>query len=186
MRTLGFHTKRKLLNTGINITESSSSSIQFLIWVWVYPCKRGWPNLPHSNGNHSNSHSPSRLIHGILLLQTNTVALLLHLRLPCLLWSSSLPLAQMFDKISSGSLFIDTVQSRLSTKWRPKTQKWRHLKNHFEITCSRLNMILTEAEQGAPRFAVFFNCSKGHHSIQTPFPPKSTKWRSLWNHSKLA
>ena len=45
--------------------------------------------------NLSNSHSPSRSIHGVLFLQTNTLALLLHLHLPCLLWSSSLPLAPM-------------------------------------------------------------------------------------------
>ena len=43
--------------------------------------------------NLSNSHSPSCSIHGVLFLQTNALALLLHLRLPRLLWSSSLPLA---------------------------------------------------------------------------------------------
>ena len=35
-----------------------------------YPFKQGWLDLPHSNSNVSNSHSPSRLIQGILLLQT--------------------------------------------------------------------------------------------------------------------
>ena len=74
--------------------SSSSSSIQFLIRV--YPRKRGWPDLPHFVSNLSNSHSPSRLIHGVLFLQTNALALLLHLRLTRLLWSSSLPLALHF------------------------------------------------------------------------------------------
>ena len=55
--------------------KSSSNLIQ------VYPRKRGWPDLLHSNSNLSNSHSPSRSIQGILLLQTNTLALLLHLHL---------------------------------------------------------------------------------------------------------
>ena len=66
------------------------------ILIQVYPRKRRWPNLPHSNSNLSNSHSPSGSIHGILLLQTNTLALLLDLHLPRLLWSSSLPLALHF------------------------------------------------------------------------------------------
>ena len=66
------------------------------ILIWFYPRKWGWPNLPHPNSNLSNSHSPSHSIQGILLLQTNTLALLLHLHLPCLLWSSSLLLAFHF------------------------------------------------------------------------------------------
>ena len=49
------------------------------IVIWVYPHKWGWPDLPHSNRNRSNSHSQSCLIQGILFLQTNTLALLLHL-----------------------------------------------------------------------------------------------------------
>ena len=67
-----------------------------LILIQVYPRKRGWPDLPHSNSNLSNSHSPSRSIQGILFLQTNILALLLLLRLSRLLWSSSLPLALHF------------------------------------------------------------------------------------------
>ena len=59
--------------------------------IRVYPCKWWWPDLPHSNSSLSNSHSPCHSIHGILLLQTNTLALLLHLRLSCLPLSSSLP-----------------------------------------------------------------------------------------------
>ena len=54
------------------------------------------PDLPHSNSNLSNSHSHSRSIQGILLLQTNTLALLLHLRPLRLLWLSSPPLALHF------------------------------------------------------------------------------------------
>ena len=54
------------------------------------------PDLPHFGSNLSNSHSPSHSIHGILFLETNTLALLLHLRLPLLLWLSSLPLALHF------------------------------------------------------------------------------------------
>ena len=66
------------------------------ILVQVYPHKWGWLDLPHSNSNLSNSYSPSCSIQGILFLQTNTLALLLHFYLPCLLWSSSLPLALHF------------------------------------------------------------------------------------------
>ena len=58
--------------------------------------KWGWPDLPHSNSNLSNSHSLSPSIQGILLLQTNTLAVLRHLHLPHLLRSSFLPLALHF------------------------------------------------------------------------------------------
>ena len=64
--------------------------------IKVYPRKQGWPDLPHSNSNFSNSHSSSRSIQGILLLQTNTLVLLFHLCLPRLLWLSLLPLAFHF------------------------------------------------------------------------------------------
>ena len=64
--------------------------------IQSYPCKREWPDLPHFNSNLSNSHSSSCLIHGTLFLQTNTLALLLQLRLPRHLWLSSLPLALLF------------------------------------------------------------------------------------------
>ena len=73
------------------------SSIIYPILNRVYPCKWGWPGLPHSNSNLSNSHSPSHSIHGILLLQTKTLALFLHLHLSRLLWSSLLPLALHFN-----------------------------------------------------------------------------------------
>ena len=54
--------------------------IQFIITInpvliLVYLRKQGWPDLPHSNSNLSNSHSPSCSIQGILPLQTNTLAL---------------------------------------------------------------------------------------------------------------
>ena len=66
------------------------------ILIWVNPRKWGWPDLPHSNSKLSNSHSPSHWIQGILL-QTNTLALLLHfMHLPRLLSLSSLPLALHF------------------------------------------------------------------------------------------
>ena len=42
--------------------------IIYPILIRVYPRKRGWPDLPHSNSNLSNSHSPSRSIQGFLLL----------------------------------------------------------------------------------------------------------------------
>ena len=48
------------------------------ILIWACPRKRGWRILLHFGNNLSNSHSPSRLIHGILFLQSNTLALLLH------------------------------------------------------------------------------------------------------------
>ena len=70
-------------------TNSYPSSIitYHPILIRVYSRKRGWPDFPHSNSNLSNSHSPSRWIQGILLLQTNTLALLLYLRLPHIFWS---------------------------------------------------------------------------------------------------
>ena len=52
------------------------------ILIQGYPRKWGWLDLPQSNINLSNSHSPSHSIQDILLLQTNTLALLLHLHLP--------------------------------------------------------------------------------------------------------
>ena len=69
-----------------------------LIFIWVYHRKWGWPNLPRPTlaAISPNSHSPSCSIHGILLLKTNILAHLLHLRPPRLLWSSSLPLALHF------------------------------------------------------------------------------------------
>ena len=67
-----------------------------LILIWVYPRKWGWPDLPCSNSNLFNSHSPSRSIQDILLLQTNTLALPLHLCLPLLSLLSSPPLALHF------------------------------------------------------------------------------------------
>ena len=54
------------------------------VLIQVYFCKLRWPDLPHFGSN--LSCSLPRLIHGILFLQTNTLALLLHLHLPCLLW----------------------------------------------------------------------------------------------------
>ena len=44
------------------------------ILIRVSPRKWGWPDLSHSNSNLSNSHSPSRSMHGILFLQTNALA----------------------------------------------------------------------------------------------------------------
>ena len=56
------------------------------IMIRVIPVNRGaWPDLPLSNSNLSNTHSLSRSIHGILLFQTNSLALLIHLRLK--IWS---------------------------------------------------------------------------------------------------
>ena len=71
-------------------------SFHYPILIRFYPRKQGWPDLLHSNSNLSNSHCPSRSIHGILLLQTDTLALLLYLPLPCLLWLSLLPLSLHF------------------------------------------------------------------------------------------
>ena len=41
--------------------------------IRVYPRKRGWPDLPQFGSNLPHSHSPSRSIHGIPFLQTNTL-----------------------------------------------------------------------------------------------------------------
>ena len=71
----------------------------------------GVAGFPHSNSNLSNSHSPSRLIHGILL-QTNTLALFLHLCLLCLFWSSSLPLVL---QLQTPNAFLKTCSSLLNT-----------------------------------------------------------------------
>ena len=77
----------------INCLGLKGSRIRLYIWrnnqsisinpilIRVCPHKWGWPDLAHPNSNLSNSHSPSRSIQGILLLQTNTLALLLHLQL---------------------------------------------------------------------------------------------------------
>ena len=97
-----------------SILNMLTKSCYHPILIRVYPCKQGWPDLPHSNSNLSNSHSPSRSIHGILFLQTNTLALLLQLRLPRLLWSSSLPLALHFES----QRFSQTGPSSLSTHAR--------------------------------------------------------------------
>ena len=70
------------------------NSRQLLSCAVINP-KQGWPDLPYYNSNHFNSCSPSCSIQGILLLQTKTLALNLHLCLPHL-WSSSLPLALHF------------------------------------------------------------------------------------------
>ena len=78
--------------------------------IQVYLHKWGWPDLPHSNSNLSNSKSPSRSVHDILFLQTNSLALLLHLHLPCLLWSSSLPLALHF-KLQRFSQNVPIIRS---------------------------------------------------------------------------
>ena len=85
------------------------------ILIWVYPCKRGWPDLPHSNGNLSNSHSPSRSIQGFLPLQTNTPALLLRLSLPHLPWSSSPPLALNFKLPCSKKLDLSVTADHCTT-----------------------------------------------------------------------
>ena len=79
------------------------------ILIRFYPCKWGWPDIAHPNSNLSNSHSPSRLIQGILLLQTNTLALLLHLCLPCLLWHSHF----LLPFTSNSNTFLKTCPSSL-------------------------------------------------------------------------
>ena len=81
------------------------------ILIRAYPRKRGWPDLPHCNSNLSNSHSPSHLIQGIFLLQTNTLALLLHLRLPFLFWSSSF----LLSFTSNSNAFIKHANHPSST-----------------------------------------------------------------------
>ena len=63
------------------------------ILIRVYPHKQGWPYLLHPDSNLSNFPSPSCSIQCILLFQTNTPALFLHLHFPCLPRSSSLPLS---------------------------------------------------------------------------------------------
>ena len=78
------------------------------ILIRVYP---RWLDLPHYGSNLSNSHSPSRSIQCILLLQTNTPALLLHLHFPCLPRLSSLPLSIHF-KLQMNA-FLKTCPSSL-------------------------------------------------------------------------
>ena len=56
------------------------------ILIWVYPLKRQWLGSLYSNSNLINSHSPSHSIHGLLILQTNTFALL-HLSLEIVLFT---------------------------------------------------------------------------------------------------
>ena len=73
---------KPLLKNKKVIQQEYNPSIINPILIQVYPRKWGWPDLLHSNSNISSSHSPSWSIHGILLPQTNTLALLLHLCLP--------------------------------------------------------------------------------------------------------
>ena len=54
------------------------------ILIRVYPRKRAWQDLPHSNSNLSTPYSPSHSIHGILHLQPN--AFHLHMPLSRLHW----------------------------------------------------------------------------------------------------
>ena len=56
-------------------TESMNQSINPIL-IRVYPVNRG--DWIYPSGNLSNSHSPSCSIHGVLFLQTNALALLLH------------------------------------------------------------------------------------------------------------
>ena len=78
--------------------------IQF--WSWFIPVNGGgwiYPTLAAI----SPTPTSSCLIQGILLFQTNALALFLHLRLPHLLWSSLLPFALHFNafiKICPSSL----------------------------------------------------------------------------------
>ena len=53
----------------------TSSFIFIPVLIRFYPCKQGWPDLPHSASNLSHSHSPSHSILCILLLQTNTLTI---------------------------------------------------------------------------------------------------------------
>ena len=93
----------------VNINQSIQFSSGFIAvnrGVWIYT---------HSNSNLSYSHSPSRSIEYILLLKTNTLALLFHLRLSRLLWLSSLPLAlhfklQRFSWLITSELATQRVQ----------------------------------------------------------------------------
>ena len=80
---------------GFKLSSTINQSINPIL-IRVYPHKWGWLDLHHPNSNLSNSHSPFHLIQFILLLQTNTLALLLHLHVPRLLWSFLLPLALHF------------------------------------------------------------------------------------------
>ena len=81
------------------------------ILIRVYPRKRGWLDLPHFVSNLSNSHSPSRLIHGVLFLQTNALALLLHLR--------------FHRGLHMGSRGVASLPSRAS--FPPNFSKWERL-----------------------------------------------------------
>ena len=120
------------------------------ILIWVYPRKRGWLDFPHSNNNLSNSHSLCRSIQGILLLQTNTLALLFHLRLPRLLWLSSLPLALHLT-------ITITVKTILNT-----------------ITISVNNDILTVAKNTQhfpPPILTIFTCHFPQRSVVATYNP---------------
>ena len=78
--------KSLLLSTVLFVYEDIPINATCNHW-WV--CQ-AWAKDDNSQLSSKNWH------HGILLLQTNTLALLLHLHLPHLFWSSSLPLALHF------------------------------------------------------------------------------------------
>ena len=102
-----YHTRQNL--------NFPSSSIINPILIRVYPRKWGWPGLPHSNSNLSNAHSPSHSIHGILLLQTNTLALLLHLHLSTF---SLVVLASSCPSLQTPALFSKHAHHPSSTHAR--------------------------------------------------------------------
>ena len=75
------------------LSSNQSNPIQF--WSGLILINGGGQIYPTITAI-SPTPFPSCSIHGILFLQTNTLALLLYLHLPRLLWSSSLPLALHF------------------------------------------------------------------------------------------
>ena len=77
--------------------------------ILVYPRKWGWPDLPHSGSNLSNSHSPCCSTQCILLLQNNTAALLLHLHFPFFLGRPRF----LFPCTSNSNVFFITYPSSL-------------------------------------------------------------------------
>ena len=120
--------------------ESISSSNQF----WFVPINGGGQIYPSSNL--SNSHSPSQLIHGILFLQTKTLALLLHLHFPCLLWSCWLPLAPHLKL----QCFSQNV-SIIPPQYMPRT-----ISHHSPLHSERLSPSILTSPSSVLFFAISF------------------------------
>ena len=115
----------------------------------VFTCKWALPDLPHSNSNLPNSHTPSRSIQCIHLLQTTTPALLLHLHFPCLPRSSSLPISLHFK-----------LQCFSKHAHHPSKKHARTISLHLPLPSEPL----------FPQFSIIFVLAHNYNYSSNPYP----------------